>query len=56
MSPDTNDGAAAPPAEDDDVERYAILDLIDGGLVLYDRENHRAWVQSSTPVELASMA
>lgn len=40
--------------EDDDFfdpspidERYAPLEPGDGELVIYDRENHQAWIQSS---------
>jgi len=32
-------------------DRYAEL-AVETGLVIYDRNNHRAWLQSSGPVQL----
>jgi hypothetical protein len=38
---DTNDGAT-----DDAEDRYAELTIGDDEFVIYDRENHQAWIQS----------
>lgn len=35
---------------DEEMERYAELDIGDEEFVVYDRENCRAWIQSSTDV------
>lgn len=55
-------------AEDDDVEfqtvgmdateldRYAEVDLEGGDVVIYDRDNEDAWIQSRAAVGLDSMA
>jgi len=48
-SPET---AAEPPAHPN--ARYADLDL-DDEVVIYDRENHRAWIQSDASVEVTAM-
>lgn len=32
--------------------RYAELDIGDGKLVIYDRENHQSWIQSSVAVSI----
>lgn len=54
--------------EDDDIEyqpvgakaaeldRYAEITLEDGGIIIYDRDNENAWVQSQAPVELQAIA
>lgn len=44
--------AAQPPANPH--ARYADLDLNDE-TVIYDRENHRAWIQSDASVEVTAM-
>ena len=31
--------------------RYTSLDLEDGAVVIYDRDNHRAWIQSDGAVD-----
>ncbi|MFC7229376.1 hypothetical protein N0B31_18395 [Salinirubellus salinus] len=41
------DDPPAPPT-------FASLELADGDLVVYDAENHRAWLQSSRAVSLAA--
>jgi len=48
-SPETAD---EPPVHPN--ARYADLDL-DGEVVIYDRENHRAWIQSDAGVEVTAM-
>jgi hypothetical protein len=52
----------APDADPDDADapgrpdgRYAHLETADQ-LVIYDRENHRAWIQSDAAVAAAAMA
>ncbi len=35
---------------------YAALELEDGDLVVYDADNHRAWLQSNRTVSLAACA
>jgi len=35
--------------------RWASLELTDGDLVIYERDDHRAWVQSDTRVSLSEM-
>lgn len=39
--------------DDDDGSRYAGLNT-DDGYVIYDEENHRAWVQSSESLDLST--
>ena len=36
----------------DDVDRYAELNIGDEEFVIYDRENHQAWLQSSVTVDV----
>jgi hypothetical protein len=46
-----------PPETDTDVdpeERYAALETGDGEVVIYDREEPSAWLQSDHTVELAA--
>lgn len=40
-------------ASDTDEPRYAELHLGGASYVVYDRENHQAWVQSETTIPLA---
>ena len=42
---DTTDAQSEEPAR-----RYAELNIGDEEFVIYDRENHRAWIQSSVAV------
>jgi len=37
-------------------ERYAELELQDGSVVIYDRENPTAWLQSDTTVKRGELA
>lgn len=34
----------------------AELSLADGGIVIYDRNNHRAWIQSSDATSIKDLA
>lgn len=50
----TTDTRDAPGrGERDDEAEYALLVLVDGDVLLYDRWNHRAWLQSDAPVPLS---
>lgn len=35
------------PVADEESERYAELNIGDEEFVIYDRENHQAWIQST---------
>jgi hypothetical protein len=45
---DTNEQASA----DDQAERYAELTIGDEEFVIYDRENHQAWLQSTVALDV----
>ena len=47
---DTNDARSEEPAR-----RYAELNIGDEEFVIYDRENHHAWVQSSMSLDVAEL-
>ena len=47
---DTNDARSEEPAR-----RYAELNIGDEEFVIYDRENHQAWIQSSTSLNVAGL-
>jgi hypothetical protein len=51
MSPPLEDDGSevSPPARRD---QCVEIELESGELVIYDRENHRAWIQSDDAVEL----
>jgi len=49
---DTVDGTGV--VETDEVDRYAELNIGDEEFVIYDRENHQAWLQSSVAVDVGS--
>jgi len=51
MSATPTDGTSVYRPEQLD-DRYGQLPLDDGHTIIYDRENHAAWVQSSTVVSL----
>ncbi|QLD85902.1 hypothetical protein HWV23_09245 [Natronomonas halophila] len=55
MTPPLEDDAseASPPVPAD---RCVDIELESGELVIYDRENHRAWIQSDDAVELEAAA
>ena len=44
------DDTDAMVAVDEESDRYAELNIGDEEFVIYDRENHQAWVQSSVAV------
>lgn len=54
MPPPFPNDASLPPTTDppDPPDRYAALTLTDGIVVIYDQENHRAWIQSDTTLEI----
>jgi hypothetical protein len=51
MTPNATDNSDGRPATDDQ-RRYAELNIGDEEFVVYDRENHQAWVQSTVAVSL----
>ncbi|GAA5432267.1 hypothetical protein Hjap01_01740 [Haloarcula japonica] len=42
-------------ATDDQERRYAELNIGDEEFVIYDRENHQAWIQSTESLEVADL-
>lgn len=50
-SDETDDQAA----NDDQTNRYAELNIGDEEFVIYDRENHEAWIQSTAVVTAADL-
>ena len=40
----------------DETDRYDELEIANGDVVIYDAENHRAWIQSDDAVPRESMA
>lgn len=51
MSAKTTDDTAEPARQQPD-DRYAQLTLSSDEFIIYDREHHTAWVQSSVAVSL----
>jgi desulfoferrodoxin (superoxide reductase-like protein) len=51
---DTESGTASIEAEEQD--RYGEISLETGEIVIYDRENHNAWLQSHAAVDLEAKA
>lgn len=51
MPPPFPNDASLPPTTGPPA-RYAALTLTDGIVVIYDQENHRAWIQSDTTLEI----
>lgn len=41
----------APEIDEESDERYATLEIAEGDVVIYDREEPNAWLQSDRPVE-----
>lgn len=39
-----------------DGDRYAAFQLEDEGVVIYDEQNHRAWIQSDAAVSVDAIA
>jgi hypothetical protein len=50
MSTNATDNTNAQVATDEQAERYAELNIGDEEFVIYDRENHQAWIQSTVAV------
>jgi hypothetical protein len=50
MTTDTTDDGDGMVAADEASDRYAELNIGDEEFVIYDRENHQAWIQSTTAV------
>ncbi|MEF8851179.1 MAG: hypothetical protein V5A44_03260 [Haloarculaceae archaeon] len=48
--PDATDETNARTATSEGTRRYAELNVGDEEFVIYDRENHRAWLQSTVAV------
>lgn len=40
---------------DESAQRYAELNIGDDEFVIYDRENHEAWIQSSMALDVANL-
>ncbi|QSG15864.1 DUF7331 family protein [Halapricum desulfuricans] len=51
MDSDATDDTAGLAGDDDQSQRYAELTL-DDEFVIYDRENHEAWIQSTVAVSI----
>ncbi len=53
MTPNATDDRDGRHATDEERPRYAELNIGDEEFVIYDRENHEAWIQSTeaVPVE-----
>ena len=56
MTPKATDDTDGRREPDEEWRRYAELNIGDEEFVIYDRENHRAWIQSTVavPVEESS--
>jgi len=54
MNSNAADNTNEPAVDDegDQSERYAELAIGDDEFVIYDRENHRAWIQSTVAVTI----
>lgn len=52
MTTHATDGRTDAQADHLQRERYADLTIGDGEYVIYDRQNHQAWVQSSEALSL----
>jgi hypothetical protein len=50
MTTDTTEDADGMVAGEEESERYAELNIGDEEFVIYDRENHQAWIQSTRTV------
>jgi hypothetical protein len=55
MSSNVNDEAGDEPADDADQRRYAELLTGNGDCIIYDRENHGAWIQSTVSLPVAQL-
>ena len=52
MTRNATDDTDGMVAGDEESDRYAELSIGDEEFVIYDRENHQAWLQSSVTVDL----
>jgi hypothetical protein len=52
MTADATDDGNARPATSEETRRYATLNVGDEEFVIYDRENHEAWLQSTVAVSV----
>jgi hypothetical protein len=52
MTANTTDDTATQVVDQADANRYAELNIGDEEFVIYDRENHQAWIQSTVAVEV----
>jgi hypothetical protein len=50
MTPDATDDPEGRTGSDEERRRYAELNVGDEEFVIYDRENHQAWIQSTVAV------
>ena len=50
MTTNATDDTDGMVAVDEESERYAELNIGDEEFVIYDRENHQAWIQSTVAV------
>ena len=53
--PDATDETNARAATSEETRRYAELNIGDEEFVIYDRENHQAWIQSSTSLNVTNL-
>ena len=54
MSTNATDDSTEAPTEQS-AKRYAELNIGDEEFVIYDRENHEAWIQSSMALDVAEL-
>ncbi len=54
MSTNATDDTADARTEEPE-QRYAEMNIGDDEFVIYDRENHQAWIQSSMALDTASL-
>jgi len=52
MTANRTDDTGTGTVDQDDGDRYAELNIGDEEFVIYDRENHQAWLQSSVAVDI----
>jgi hypothetical protein len=52
MSTNATDDTNGQTTDDDHAQRYAELTIGDDEFVIYDRENHEAWIQSTVAVTI----
>lgn len=55
MSTNATDDTEQEAVDQDDRERYAELNIGDEEFVVYDRENHQAWIQSTVALSVEEM-